>query len=109
MACSGCGNASLNSYSGYIPGPGEVKRLSHGSCEGVTIDLLNMWNRLFGCVETNSLYTQVKITQAELAAGKSLLSAWIAAKQIDPASCDHQEKLSLVQVLINRIVAYGQC
>lgn len=100
-------NRSLNQFNGYVPGPSQ--KLSHGTCEGITIDLLNMWNRLFGCVETHSLYVQVKITQPELQAGKALLTTWIAAKQVDPASCEHQEKLPLVQVLINRIVAYGQC
>jgi hypothetical protein len=108
MSCYGClKNESFNGYNGYTPGP--TQKLSHGSCEGVTIDLLRMWQRLFGCVENHSLYTQVKITEAELGAGKILLNSWIAAKELDPASCEHQEKLPLIQVLINRIVAYGQC
>jgi hypothetical protein len=103
-----CGNnGSVASYNGYIPGPSQV--LSHADCEGVTIDLLNMWLRLIICVETNSLYTSVSITPDEVNSAKSLLATWIAAKEIDPASCDHQEKMPLIQALINKIVAFGQC
>lgn len=106
MGC--CGNGGSNvSYNGYIPGPSN--KLSHSECEGVTIDLLNMWLRLITCVETHNLYTSVSITQNEVQSGKTLLATWIAAKEIDPASCEHQEKMPLIQALINKIVAFGQC
>lgn len=109
MGCpGGClGNNGSSGNRGYTPG--NIQALSHGTCEGVTIDLLNMFKRLITCVETHGIYTQVGVTIAEVGSAKVLLDSWISSKEQDPASCDHQEKLPLVQFIINKIVAYGQC
>lgn len=110
MGCSGCpGNTqTINTGRTYVSG-GPVQVLSHGTCEGITIDLLNMYKRLVDCVISHSLYTQVSVSQAEINQAKALLITWISAKEIDPASCEHQEKLPLLQLIINKIVAFGQC
>jgi len=108
MGCPG-GCLGNNNYSGGNYTPGNIQALSHADCAGVTIDLLNIFLRLINCVESNNLYTQVNLSIAEVTNGKTLLTAWIAAKELNPASCDHQEKLPLVQAIVNRIVAFGQC
>lgn len=109
MGCpGGCAGSNNNSGNrGYTPG--NIQALSHGTCEGVTIDLLNMFKRLITCVDTHNIHAQVGITVGEAGNAKALLDAWITAKEQNPASCDHQEKLPLVQFIINKIVAYGQC
>lgn len=103
----GCFENNNLAYRGYIPG--NIQVLSHGDCAGVTIDLLNMYKRLIDCAVTHSLYTQIDVSQADINNAKLLLTAWITAKELDPASCEHQTQLPIVQFIINKIVAYGQC
>jgi len=108
MGCPrGCPDNIVTGMS-YVPGSG-LKVQSLGSCEGVTIDLLNMFLRLFICVKTNNLYDLVKISQTEVSNGENILNLWIKAKELDPSTCDYQDKLFLIQELVNRIVAFGRC
>jgi hypothetical protein len=111
MGCPGGCNqekAISPNYGRYTPIDG-VPSLSHGDCEGIGIGLLSMFMRLMKCVQQHNIYTQVKVSQAEVESGISMLTVWIAAKEQDPATCEHQEKLPLIQNIAQRIVQYGQC
>lgn len=109
---TGCAPCGANDT--YLPpGTGVMASgqmiISHGDCEGITTDLLNMFLRLIQCVRNHNIYSLVDVTRIEVDAFESTLIDWIAKKQVDPATCEYQEKLPLLQAIINRIVTFGQC
>lgn len=104
MSC--CGNNNEPPVTGYSGG---TLVLNHSNCEGITIDLLNMWLRIITCTRDNNSLDKASVTLSEAESAIALLNTWIEAKQQDPGSCEHQEKLPVIQVIINKTVAYGQC
>lgn len=102
--CSFCNSASNN----YIPN-GITKTLSHGECAGITIDLLTMFLNLVKCLQRHGSYAEVTVSETEAASTKTILETWIIAKELDPTTCEYQEKLPLIQAVITKIVAYGRC
>lgn len=107
--CAPCGQNQA--YASPINGVmiGGNASISHADCEGVTIDLLTMFLNLIQCVRIHKIYNQVNVTNSEIQAFEESLIDWIAKKQVDPATCEHHEKLPLLQSIINRIVTFGQC
>lgn len=104
--CYSCGGT----YTPLVTGNNGVTQiLSHADCEGITIDLLNMFLKIAVCTITNNTFLQAGSNEAEVNSTITLLNSWIAAKQADPATCQYQEKLPLIQAVINKLVAFGQC
>lgn len=107
--CAPCG--ANQTYASPVNGAmiGGSLSISHADCEGITIDLLNMFLKLIRCVKIHNVYSQIDVTISEVASFDNVLVDWIEKKKIDPATCEHLEMLPLLQTVINRIVTFGQC
>lgn len=105
MGCD-CNDTAEAASTGYH---GPTQTLNHQDCQGVHIDLLNMFFRILDCIRKYSMYQRAGVSEQEITAALVILTNWIAVKQVDPASCQYQDKLPLIQVLVNKSVAYGQC
>lgn len=108
MGCWSCGDGNSNkpSVTGFIPGTKSMV-LSHGQCEGVTIDLLSMYLRMFECIKKTNRQDKIQATKNEILNFEGKLKMWIAAKEVEPKTCEYMENLPLIQSMVNRIVSKG--
>jgi len=88
--------------------PGNTNHVEINPCEAVTVEILQMIKKPLDCYIENGFFDR-GISEVELRTAQSNVIAWIESKVIDPASCEHQEKLAGLQELMQKIYQNGYC
>jgi hypothetical protein len=71
--------------------------------------MLDMFLGIITCTKLTNRLALAQITEAEADSTIALLSTWRAIKQDNPEACDHQEKLPIVQAVIQKAIMTGTC
>ena len=78
-------------------------------CGDITIDLLQQYRRPIQCYIDHDLSSSIDASKTDLLEALAMLDTYIAAKRIDPNTCDHKEVLPAIQHIVSKIIIKGQC
>lgn len=106
MPCGSCGNNQISLATGSQEG---IQVLNHNDCEGITTDLLIMFIGIIECTRSSGRLQQAAITAEDANNTIELLKKWIEVKQQDPGTCEYQDKLPIVQAIVQKAILTGTC
>lgn len=104
-----CDCANQGGSSMRINSDGTVQVLNHSDCGGITVDLLDMFLHVIQCTKDTNRLEMAGITETDADSTILLLGDWISKKIEDPGTCEYQEKLPVVQEIIQKAIITGIC